>query len=273
VRLAFIDEAGISKPEDEPFLVVAGVLLDGDSDLNGVENQLERIMQRHIPPAHWEDFVFHATELFNGGGKVFKRYKLDFIGPVQYSLERRLAIADEIMVIPKKFSLKLAFGWVERATFKDHFDMPPDWLQGSMVIAQHASAFSTCSLFIEQWMRRNASGENCMLVVENNDRAKAAMRHMHQWHQSKKILFVLDNFSRQLLPFRKIRQDPLFQDKRPSNALIIADFCAYVWKRILMKDERYVRFLNPIKKQIIFFGDGVLKDMAQKAKAFGAVQT
>ena len=130
MRLAFMDEAGISKPEEEPFLVVAGVIVHGDHALNGVENQLERVMKRHIPAVHWDDFVFHATELFNGGGKVFKREKQDLIGPPRWPLDRRLGIADEIMAIPQKFGLSLALGWVERATFAERFKISTDWSVG-----------------------------------------------------------------------------------------------------------------------------------------------
>jgi hypothetical protein len=260
-----MDEAGLSKPDEEPFLVVAGVIIQGDNVLNGVEAQLERIMKRHIPTGHWDNFVFHATELFNGG-KVFKRHKPDFIGPPQWPLNRRLDIADEIMLIPKKFGLSLALGWVERSTFAERLGIPNSWALAEMATAQQVAAFSTCSMFVEQWMRRNASNENCLLIVENNEKAKSLMRNTQQWHQNKKVLEVVDDFGKQLVPFRKIRQDPLFQDKRPSNALIIADFCAYVWKKVLMEDKRYVRFLEPIKKQIVHFGDGVLKEMAERAK-------
>jgi hypothetical protein len=94
VRLVYLDEAGISSKEDEPFLTVAGIIVDADSKLNSIENHLERLVMRHIPAQHREGFVFHATELFNGGGKVFRREKPDFIGPHQWPLVRRLAIAD-----------------------------------------------------------------------------------------------------------------------------------------------------------------------------------
>jgi hypothetical protein len=43
VRLVYMDEAGISKATQEPFVVVAGAIIDADRVLNGVENQLERI--------------------------------------------------------------------------------------------------------------------------------------------------------------------------------------------------------------------------------------
>jgi hypothetical protein len=90
MRLVYIDEGGISKATQEPFVVVAGVIIDADRVLNGVENQLERIMQRNIPERYHKEFIFHATELFNGGGKVFKRERNDVVGPREWPLDRRL---------------------------------------------------------------------------------------------------------------------------------------------------------------------------------------
>src|SRR5262249_33690448 len=129
MRLAFMDESGISRPEEEPFLVVAAVIAHGDHTLNGVEAQLGRIMKLRIPAEYWDVFVFHATELLKGGGKIFKRERSDLIGPPQWPLDRRLNIADEIMAIPKKFGLSLALGWVERASFAERFKLSTDWSQ------------------------------------------------------------------------------------------------------------------------------------------------
>lgn len=92
LRLVYIDEAGISNPKQEPFLVVAGVIVHADQKLNAIERHLEHILERHIPARQRDGFVFHATELFNGGGKVFRRQKSDVIGPVEWPLERRLKI-------------------------------------------------------------------------------------------------------------------------------------------------------------------------------------
>ena len=114
-------------------------------------------------------------------------------------------------------------------------------------------AFAQCSVFVEQWMRLNASNENCLLVIENNDQAKSLMRSMHQWHQSKQTVEILKDLG--FFPLRKIREDPLFQNKRPSSAMIIADFCAYVMKKILMKDERYRQRFNLFLKNLVFFED------------------
>lgn len=135
VRLVYIDEAGISKPAQEPFLVVAGVIVDADRVLHEIENELECIMMRHIPPAQREGFIFHATELFNGGGNVFKRASNDLIGPYEWPLERRLKIADEIMAIPQKFKLPIAIGSVERANFQERV---PHMSESERTVSAHA---------------------------------------------------------------------------------------------------------------------------------------
>ena len=105
----------------------------------------------------------------------------------------------------------------------------------------------------EHWMRKNASDENCMLIVEDNKQARETMRAVHNHHQDKKLALVLDEQTRRHFPLRKIKEDPLFQPKKPTSPLVVADFCAYVFKRILMGDKRYERFFNPIRHHLISF--------------------
>jgi hypothetical protein len=145
VRLVYIDEAGISKPTQEPFVVVAGVIVHGDRDLNGIESQLERIMLRHIPERLRDGFVFHATEVFHGG-KILQREKDDFIGPREWPLERRLKIADEVIRALQKFKLPIALGFVERAGFPQTFNIPQDMPEAERTVAAHVSAFMNCAM-------------------------------------------------------------------------------------------------------------------------------
>jgi Protein of unknown function (DUF3800) len=254
VRLVYIDEAGISKPTEEPFVVVAGVIAHGDHDLNGIENRLQRIMLRHIPERLREGFVFHATEVFNGG-KTLKREKGDFIGPREWPIERRLEIADDIMRTLRQFRLPVAIGFVERASFPQTFDIPQGWSEAERTVAAHASAFMNCAMVAEQWMRRDAPNENCLLIVENNDQAKKIVSDLQRYHQDHAIEALLDERDRGHFPFRKIKEDPLFQPKKASNPLILADFCAYVFKRVLMQDDRYNRFFEIMRPNLIVFDD------------------
>jgi hypothetical protein len=221
MRLAYFDEAGISNPAQEPFVVVAGILVDGDGVLNGVKRHLDRLMLRHIPARHHDNFVFHAKELFNGGGKVFKRPKRDEYGPPEFSLGRRLAIADDLATIPKKFNLPIALGWVERSKFPKTFELQDNWTQAQVTVAAHVSAYLQSAMMAEHWMRQNSSNENCLMIVEDNDQARAAIRDLQVYHQDRKIEKLLSKEERQHFPLRKIQEDPLFQPKaaiKPSRS-------------------------------------------------------
>jgi hypothetical protein len=52
VRFSYMDEAGLSKPEEEPYLVVAGVIVNADSDLNGVERHSDQDVPTFVGIAH-----------------------------------------------------------------------------------------------------------------------------------------------------------------------------------------------------------------------------
>ena len=247
VRLVYLDEAGISKASQEPFAVEAGIIINADKELIPVERHIDALVQKHIPPEYQSDFVFHATELFNGGGKVFQRDK--------WPLDKRLAIADELARIPRTFSLPIAFGWTERANFPQTFD-PASLPQADHALGAHLVAFVTCAMAVEHWMRVEAPEEVCLLIVEDNDRARKLMRETHLYYQNPQDLAQFGPEALRHFPFTKIKEEPLFQRKRKSSALQIADFCAYVWKRFLMNqsDERYLRFLDPMRGLIAAHG-------------------
>src|SRR6266436_2288652 len=114
LRLVYVDEAGIGKPEDEPFLIVGAVVVHADNSLVAVERYLDKIVKRHIPEEHWHDFVFHATHLFNWGGKVFTKNN------PAWPLPKRLEIAGELAAVPAKFHLPLIVGICERAKFSSN---------------------------------------------------------------------------------------------------------------------------------------------------------
>src|SRR5436190_43243 len=107
VYLAYIDEAGISNPQHEPFLVVAGVIVHADKKQLAVSRHLDRLVRRFIPPDKQDGFVFHATEIFGGVGKLFNRE--------DWPLPKRLEIADALAAIPASFGLPIVYGAVERA--------------------------------------------------------------------------------------------------------------------------------------------------------------
>ncbi|MBI1649063.1 DUF3800 domain-containing protein [Hyphomicrobium sulfonivorans] len=241
-RFVYVDEAGISNPAHEPFIVVAGVIVHADKQLNELEQRLQRLVERHIPADLRDGFVFHATELFNGGGKVFCR------ADERWQLAKRLEIAHELASIPAKMKLPLAFGIVQRAHWPLTFDAAG--MSGKeRAVGQHVTAFMTCAMQVEMWMRVNTSNEVTMLIVEDNEQARKIIKDTQNQHR---LTSAVDGFGpeeRKYFPFKKIKSSPLFEQKRDSPALQIADFCAYVMKRRAMNDTRYgdlISLLRPL---------------------------
>jgi hypothetical protein len=217
VRLVFMDEAGISNPEQEPYVVVSGVIVDADKKLVAVERHLDSLVQRFIPQEHHSDFVFHAKELFNGGGKVFKR------DDPAWPLQKRLEIADALAAIPKRFRLPLVFGWVERKGFGQRFharDLP----LRDETLGAHVVAFTTAAMLTEMWMRQNTHSEVCMLVVENNNEARKLITETQGTYRNEAALrkwfgSELSEREQKYFPFRTIKQSPLFsQSARKRSA-------------------------------------------------------
>ena len=268
MRLVYLDEAGLSKPSEEPFLVVAGAIVHADQKLMAIERHLDGIASRNIRSEFLDGFVFHAHELFNGGGKVFKREKSDFIGPLEWTRERRWSLADELAKIPAKFDLPIALSFLDKTDFEANYGVKEETNEAETIVLQHTLAFVQTSMMIEQWMRANTNNEICILIAEDNDRARKMIRGAQNFYQDPKRVATLRDYGKpevaMHLPFRKIKEDPLFQPKKRAHPMIIADFCAYVFKRVLMEDEKYYRFFAPWRKSITSFDSSALKERHER---------
>jgi hypothetical protein len=249
VRLVYVDEAGIGNPKHEPFVVVAGVIVDADRKLSQLRAALNAVIDRHIPPEARDGFVLHATEIFNGGGKLFGRGTSE-----SWSIARRLAIAVDLAKIPAEIGLPLAFGWVDRELFAGTFEPGENPSRHERTKDEHVVSYLRCAQVIDRWMRDRTDEENCMLIVENNESARSLILEVHRVFQDEKALNLLPH-EWEFLPLRRIQEDPLFQPKRSSSPLQMADFCAYVYKRILMNptDERFVPFWEPMRAMASHF--------------------
>lgn len=258
VRLVYLDEAGLSRSSEEPFLVVAGAIVHADHKLTAIERHLDIIASRNIRRGLLDDgFVFHAHELFNGRGKVFNQQKADFIGPIEWPRERRWSLADDLAKIPAKFDLPIAVSFIDKEDFAHNYGVINPQSAAETIVLQHTLAFVQTSMMIEQWMRANTSNEVCILIAEDNDNARRMIRGAQNFYQDPKKVATLRDYGTpevaMHLPFRKIKEDPLFQPKKRSHPMIISDFCAYVLKKVLMGDEKYNRFFAPWRKNLTSF--------------------
>lgn len=250
MRLVYIDEAGTGNPNYEPYVTVAGIIVHGDHQLGELQKRLAKVLKKHIPEKDRAGFVFHAAHIFNGGGPLFDRHNPD------WPLDRRLAIADDLAAIPKDLRLWIAFGWHQRSEF---FKSRPDLLENlsnhQKTIGCLTVSFLGCLALAEKWMHKHAKNENCIVIMEDNPPARATILEAQNFNQDPRNAVNLDPKAARLFPLKRIREDVLFQPKKQSNPLELADFCAYVWKRFLMNqnDERYLRFFDPMRSQIATF--------------------
>src|SRR6267378_1487647 len=85
VRLTFLDEAGVSNKVQEPWLVVAGVLVHGDVQLGKLVEELEKVVEKHIPEKYRDGLVLHTSDIYGGNGKVFDKKR----NP-EWTIEKRM---------------------------------------------------------------------------------------------------------------------------------------------------------------------------------------
>lgn len=249
MRMVYLDEAGISNPQHEPYVVVAGPLIHADKTWKAVEEHLDAMADRYAPPDKRDEFVFHATDLFSGG-KFFPRDK--------WEREARWKILDELTEIPRKFHLPLSVGWVERAKFAASF--PHLDAAGQMVNAQTV-AFAICAYGIELYMRKGGDigkGEVASIVMENNDQARKQIKEFQRFSRNPKNADLLKSAGFGQMVLTRIIDTVHFAEKGHSSPLQIADVCAFVFKRHLMKAPESERFFAPLR-------DGfVLRDATDK---------
>src|SRR6476469_7908741 len=70
-RYVYVDESGISS--NDRVTVVAGIIVNADKQLKGIEERIEGIIAQYVPEEYQEWFSFHATDLFHGSGRIFDR--------------------------------------------------------------------------------------------------------------------------------------------------------------------------------------------------------
>jgi hypothetical protein len=239
VRLAYFDEAGVSSKNQEPYLVVGGILVHGDHQLEKLEQELAAVVDRHIPEKYREGLTLHTSDIYGGNGKVFDKGRNPY-----WTAERRMAIMADLAKIPAKTNILVCCSAVERAKFPQTMTLA-EGEKPDLTIEAHVCAFMACLLEIDFWLRQNAKREHCLVIVENNERAKKLIAETQRYHQDKNIVKTLSEEHREYFPLQKIKEDPLFAKKKPSHPLVLADFVAYVWKRVRMKDPWIAPYYTP----------------------------
>lgn len=239
VRVTYMDESG-SDPKD-PLLAVAAVIIDGDKSLVAVEEYLESLIAKHIPPEHQDGYVFHAVDIYSGGNR-----KCIFHDKSKWPDARRFAILDDLAELPKKFNLPVCMALIDKNEFPDS-----EARRGKsplvVYVAQHATAIAQAAIQVELWMRQKTTGEITHLIAEDNSDVRQAAREMQVMLRDKRRMMGTGS----IFPFVRIRDGLQFATKQESKALQIADFCSWACRRAVKDANNARRFYEPIRAQVV----------------------
>jgi hypothetical protein len=248
VRLIYLDESGISNPAHEPFLVVAGAMVDADKALGRVERYLSALVATQIPPEMQKDFVFHATELWSGSKRFGDRDR--------WSFEKRLAILQRLSEIPQKFDIKISFGFIDRTkpVSPDGRSLVDLNLGFTPYIEEFCTAFVMCGMFIEGTMRHLANDEVALLIAEDTDKIKRFVKSSQAMLKSPRYKMPATNISEEInfFPLKHIKDTIHFAAKSESVCLQIADLCAFLIKRRLMRRSQSDYLFDLIEPQLVW---------------------
>lgn len=227
MRLTYFDDAGLFNAQQEPFIVIGGVIVHADAQLIPLEEHIDRLVHEHIPEGDRTGFVFHAMELWHGG-RYFDREN--------WPLQKRLEILADLAAIPAKFDIPVSFGYQKR----EHawrFIGPAKLNSREVELQLYSDTYARFCESIEMFMREAASDEITVLIGEDNDAIHAVAKMAHQHYRDpnwvKETAPLLTYF-----PFERIRESVHFAKKPESKALQIADMCTFIIKRRLMNDPR-----------------------------------
>jgi hypothetical protein len=241
-----MDASGLSNPEHEPFVVVAGVMIDADKQWKKITNYLSEMVDEFAPDEHRSEFAFHATELFSGT----KNFHRD-----HFNKELRWQILDEILSLPARYNLPVFWASITRE------DAAKQITKVAPIVAAQAIAVMGTALAADRWLEVNAENELAQMIMENDSQSRTTIHTVHRLFTDPDHFF--DTFPKYEHPLsvKRIIYPIHFEDKYESSALQIADACAFAIKRHLMKKPEADRFYSPLKRQIIHLDEIAAEDL------------
>jgi hypothetical protein len=241
MKLVYQDEGGTAA--HERYLVVSGVVVDGDRQLVAIENHLDILVQKHIPEPDRPGFIFHATDIWSG-----KKY---FADRDKWSMERRLDILRDLARIPSHFDVPVAWGFVDKNEFPDP-KFAIAFKSEEVDVAQHIMAFTDCSLVVEDFMR-TCTDEIALIIAEDRDIVRLAIKEAIALYRDPAKLKAWGLDKKQLLPFRRIRDTVHFAKKPESRHLQLADACTFFIRGHLNQQVNGDFLYSELKKMLLVF--------------------
>lgn len=245
VRLTYFDEGGTSRAE--PHLVVAGPIVHGDRQLVAVEDELDRLIEKHIPAAARNGFIFHATDIWSGSG-LFRDREL-------WPLPRRVAILEDLADIPVKLGLPIAFGAANKK--RTAAMAGPGVSDRVLDFVYHAAAYGSAAQLVERYFRSRFPDEFTIVIAEDRPQVRRMIKGAHASLQGRGPFPMPAEIMKDYveLPFHHIRDTIHFAEKAESKCLQIADICAFLIRGYLREHPGTRRLLDRMGPAFLILDD------------------
>jgi hypothetical protein len=187
-------------------------------------------------------FVFHASELVNGGRTITRE---------KYPREKREFFLRSLCEIPEHFALPIVCHSVPRKKIQDR---KPFIGEDEVVLEALLHASIACAHGVEQVMTKfGQDGEVALLVYEQNGSKSSAIREYHNLFRSERFNKYLETKGlRNLVEFQRVIDTAHFAAKTDSSILQVADACAYVLARHLRGKPQPSEWITPLLRNIAF---------------------
>jgi hypothetical protein len=236
VQLVYLDEAGVSRRSDEPFVVVAGVIVNADKKWKAIEDRFIELTAKYVPnykSTYGQPFIFHAMDIWHGSGS-FPREK--------YTRDKRMKLLAELAQIPQDFDLPIVAGYIKKEDHETYMKARQPYVRPNELAKwSHAEAFLSAIRRVEHWMETHAEEEVAVLIAEDTDRVKELIGAMHAAYTDRSYPLVEGAFQSEY-----IVDAVHFTKKKQSILLQVADHMAFIVKRRLNK----CKYIAPLWKKV-----------------------
>ncbi len=226
VFVAYSDESGIGNETEEPIVIVSAIVIHPVSQWSDLHNEIQRLIQEHLPSKAAAGREFHTHDLF--GQLSRPNYKNLLVGLLQTLV---------------KFKIPVFYGAVHRKGMRERMHaMGFHWKDRNILRMTQGFAFYMCAHRVETDFHTFAPNERLLWIADHAD-AAIVMKEFLRFTQKEPLV---ENMPTTRLDH--IIDTLYFGDSKDSRALQLADACNYVIRRFLAgkaNAEPYYRIIQP----------------------------
>lgn len=241
MRVLYLDEAGIGSVNNDPHLVVAGVLVRADTQWVPLANRLRELTVEFTPVGSKAPSCLHAKDIFHGS----REFPRD-----QWDADRRFKLLKAIGSLPEEFDLPVVWSSIDREEFaRDH---PQDSLAEHLTDC-YSTAAIVCLAQTEIYLRRQKGPvEVASVILEQNNEIQRRIPELVSFlREPGDAISQLNPGWEKFIPPRHLIDTPAVQSKSASSILQLADYIAFAVKRKVQKAPRSQVLTEPFARKIL----------------------